>query len=354
MSRLGKLIFPHDQRPDHFKALDGLRGLAVLLVLLSHSSNHGMKFTPWLDFGGAGKIGVYLFFVLSAYLLDRQIAIKLRSGTANSLYWKNYILRRFLRIYPLFLLALICQLWLYNMNISAVIHDGGDVAEHMALLKGVDIFWSIPVEFKYYLLSPCILLICHYVLRWRIMAMAALFAVITVGSIMIGLKTELSNLSTILYLPIFIIGTIAAIYELMKDEKGLLRFGTLLDAVGLTSLAIIIITLPYYLKSLFGSELELRGTIFFLPYAGLWGLMLLAAKHGRGVVRRIFEWRGIRFIGVVSYSAYLFHMPVINLMQTFPDMPSWLKTVVFLMITFIVSSISYLLFEKPLSRIRLK
>jgi peptidoglycan/LPS O-acetylase OafA/YrhL len=54
-------------------ALDGLRGIAILLVLLGHSSLCGMYLFPGLDLSHLGTYGVYLFFVLSAYLLDYQI-----------------------------------------------------------------------------------------------------------------------------------------------------------------------------------------------------------------------------------------------------------------------------------------
>ena len=56
-------------RQRHLDALDGLRGLAVLVVIGSHLSNVGMLPRPGLS--GTGKSGVYLFFVLSAYLLTR-------------------------------------------------------------------------------------------------------------------------------------------------------------------------------------------------------------------------------------------------------------------------------------------
>ena len=105
--QINKLFFPHDNKREHFKALDGLRGVAVLLVLLSHSSNANLFFHEFLNFQRIGKVGVYLFFVLSAYLLDRQIALAFMTKKSSKGYWKNYFLRRFLRIYPLFVVALI-------------------------------------------------------------------------------------------------------------------------------------------------------------------------------------------------------------------------------------------------------
>ena len=108
---MGKLIdrwfFFNDQRKDHVRSLDGLRGIAVILVLLSHSSNNSIYFHDAIAFNGIGKGGVYLFYVLSAFLLDRQIALALMKQTAESFFWKRYFARRFLRIYPLFIISLI-------------------------------------------------------------------------------------------------------------------------------------------------------------------------------------------------------------------------------------------------------
>ncbi len=87
------------------KSLDGLRGLAVLLVLLSHMSNAQMHLLPFLDFSGLGKAGVYLFFSLSAFLLTWQ-ALKQAQQAPDPKYWLAYLLRRALRIYPLYALAL--------------------------------------------------------------------------------------------------------------------------------------------------------------------------------------------------------------------------------------------------------
>ncbi|MGB0349536.1 MAG: acyltransferase family protein, partial [Schleiferiaceae bacterium] len=100
-------FFAGDEHPDHHKPLDGLRGLAVLMVVFGHGANHGLG-----PFGPdsmmiRGKLGVYLFFVLSAYLLDRQIIKMFQQGRAQWEYWLYYFSRRVLRIFPLFFLALV-------------------------------------------------------------------------------------------------------------------------------------------------------------------------------------------------------------------------------------------------------
>lgn len=80
-------------------ALDGLRGIAVLIVFLSHSSGRGIQIAPWLNFHGIGHVGVYLFFVLSGFLLTRNLVEGQPVGT--------FLVRRFFRIAPLYYLVLI-------------------------------------------------------------------------------------------------------------------------------------------------------------------------------------------------------------------------------------------------------
>jgi peptidoglycan/LPS O-acetylase OafA/YrhL len=63
----------------HNMSLDGLRGIAVLFVLLSHASNMNVYLRPFIRFEHTGKARVYVFFLVSAYLLDKQIFLNLRS-----------------------------------------------------------------------------------------------------------------------------------------------------------------------------------------------------------------------------------------------------------------------------------
>ena len=53
--------------------IDGVRGIAVLIVFFSHSAGRKMYLHPNLDFSGIGHVGVYLFFCLSAYLLASKL-----------------------------------------------------------------------------------------------------------------------------------------------------------------------------------------------------------------------------------------------------------------------------------------
>ena len=147
--KLQLFFFPNDAHPEHVKSLDGLRGIAVILVLLSHASNNNILFHPALAFNGIGKGGVYLFFILSAYLLDRQIGNAMMHQQADTWFWKRSFIRRFLRIYPLFLIALAFYWGITTAGLETVITNGTQFVHHMLMMDGRSVFWSIPVEFKY-------------------------------------------------------------------------------------------------------------------------------------------------------------------------------------------------------------
>lgn len=91
---------------NHFSPLDGIRGVAILLVILEHlfyipESPIWLKPLEWVS--GTGWIGVDLFFVLSGFLIT-GILID-RKGSEN--YFKNFYMRRVLRIFPLNYLYLV-------------------------------------------------------------------------------------------------------------------------------------------------------------------------------------------------------------------------------------------------------
>ncbi len=95
--------------PKYIKSLDGIRAIAALLVLIFHYSQYVIFSSDWgklfQKIGYLGQTGVSLFFVLSGFLITRILFDQIQSPH----YWKNFIIRRSLRIFPLYFLYLTCE-----------------------------------------------------------------------------------------------------------------------------------------------------------------------------------------------------------------------------------------------------
>ncbi len=327
----------------------------MLFVLLSHSGNANLFFHKYINFSRGGKIGVYLFFVLSAYLLDRQIALAFVQNKAKIKYWKNYFLRRFLRIFPLFTLSLVVHGALSHWGWNTVIRSPYDIPKHLLLLDGRSIFWSIPVEFKYYVLSPAIMAICHYLFRWNVTRIQFFFLSLIILSITIEQKWGLNQISTFKFFPVFLIGTFFSIHEVFsKNEPSNTRLlPVLIDLLGVLSGIAIIFSMPYYFLLLSATPVDFQKPTFYLPYALLWGGILFSVRNGVGYIKRFFETPFLRIVGTISFSMYLFHMPVLKLITANNHIPEPLKIYLFFFISFFVSVLSYLAIERPLSKIKL-
>ena len=141
-------------------ALDGLRGVAVLIVVLSHLSNAELFLLPGLDFRGTGKYGVFLFFVLSAFLLTRPL-LGSSFPLADAKGWARYALRRILRVFPLYWLALLVNWgvtqWAPTPAMPSLSTD--ELVRHLLLQEGKGVYWTIPVECSYYLVLPFVALL---------------------------------------------------------------------------------------------------------------------------------------------------------------------------------------------------
>jgi len=169
---------PSTSAQDHLPVLDGIRGIAILFVLLNHFSSSEMepalRTGSWIErayntFVHAGGCGVDLFFVLSGFLITR-ILIRAR-GKKKA--WRNFYSRRALRIFPLYYFALTLVLVL----VPAVSKEAGtaivDIRRHQIWLwtytnnylpwlgvelqqswLNLDHFWSLAVEEQFYLVWP--------------------------------------------------------------------------------------------------------------------------------------------------------------------------------------------------------
>lgn len=352
--RLNRLLFPNDQHPNHVKALDGLRAFAVLLVLFSHWNIENPGFHPLFDLRGAGKGGVMLFFVLSAYLLDRQIVLAFQNQRANTRYWLNYTLRRFLRIIPLYALVLCLYRLFHSYGYAGGISSWNGVMEHLLLQRGDGVFWSIPVEFKYYLISPILLWVAHRAFQWKFPAMHWFLGGLGLVALAVSVSFLWPPISTLRYLPIFLLGTAAAIYHLaypkVLERKLSLQKTTL---VTLCTLILAYLILPQTLNEVLGIKVKGHNAVTFSIWAVIGARLLLVLHYRQDIFHWLLTRKLVRHIGNVSFSLYLLHMPVLIWVNQAEAIPAYLKLAAFLTLSLVAATVSYLFVEFPLSRIRL-
>ena len=197
-------------------ALDGLRGLAVLLVVLSHLSNARLQLAPGLDFRGTGKYGVFLFFALSAFLLTKPL-LRDEADLRDPRGWTRYAARRILRIFPLYWLVLLVNWGVTQWAPTPAMPSltTGELVRHLLLQEGKGVYWTIPVEISYYLVLPFVALVFRALRLDLALVTCATAAAIGAAE----LPKDTLNLGA--YLPIFLMGSYAAVIDRHLRGSGL-------------------------------------------------------------------------------------------------------------------------------------
>jgi peptidoglycan/LPS O-acetylase OafA/YrhL len=340
-----------DQR---LASLDGLRGVAALFVLFSHLSNQGLSIHPVLNFSGSGKYGVFLFFVLSAFLLSRQSFQSPSRQLYSGRFWLRYALRRVLRIFPLFIFVLVCTAVLTNVFRAdfVILLSWGELGRHLLLQQGKSIFWTIPVEFKYYIILPAAVFVLHGFVRGRVWLGTAcvLMAIVAVESLWPASRSEMNGIALGPYLSIFLFGTLTALVyaRLQTLESRIKRYGWMLEVVAFMAFAAVLTTVPHWWNALRGSNIA--PSYFhrsYSLYGLLWSVFILSHLHGRGFFRWVLSSRPMRMVGAVSFSMYLWHRPIILLVEKHVPTTNAAKIAIILASTLIISLISYRLIELP-------
>ncbi len=338
--------------------LDGLRGVAVLFVLLSHLGMEGADPIPGLSFFGSGKYGVFLFFVLSAFLLSLPLLRLPANGLGNRRLWLNYAVRRCLRIFPLFTLVLVVS-YLFADGGYVIPLSGAELKQHLLLRQGKSIFWTIPVEFKYYIVLPFMVLLLVVPLRRNLVASAAMLAVVLLlieGWLWPARDAGINSVALGPYLPIFLLGSFAALLHQRLLERPWTRSAAVRRSAEVGAFLLLLVAfalVPEVSAWVFGKPVPSdRFHQNFLLFGSLWSAFIVLCFLGTGILRRLLAAPPIRFLGIISFSAYLWHMPVIHLVTTL-NMPPVLRGWAGLALILAVSSLSYLMIERPFLRLRI-
>lgn len=329
-------------------AIDGLRGLAALIVVASHASGMGLHWVPGLSLAGIGKYGVFLFFVISAFLLTLQwLQAPPQAGVMGARLWR-YMVRRVLRIYPLYAVVLLFG-WLLPRGLGVPM-DGVAVWMHLTLREGRDIYWSVPVEFKYYLVIPFLAwaLALRLASVWKGLALVAL----TVLALLVfpPARSVLNSIALGDYLPIFLCGSAAAWLlstGTLPQARQPARALHLADGVLLLLLAATVPAVLQWLGADGSLDLLHRE---FLGWGGFWALVLLAVVRGW-----LPGWAAMLRLPMLGacgrwcFGIYLLHMPALYLAKRLP-VPDISRGWVGLAIALVAAALAHALIERPAMR----
>lgn len=310
----------------HLPALDGVRGLAVLMVLLFHFVG-GVQPTNALEqivvrITNYGSYGVELFFVLSGFLITGI----LYDSREDPRYFRNFYMRRVLRIFPLYygvllLVFIVAPLvpflngptldslldrqawaWLYAVNVHIAI--SGDWS-----FSYLQHFWSLAIEEHFYLFWPFV--VYGLVRRPRVLLAVSLGIAITafLGRLL-GLGMDLSWWTTYVLTPFRLDGLAlgAAMAVVVRQPGGLDRLVRSMPKVAAFAGALFVASFAWSrLAASHGDVfvMALRAGVIQILLACL--LLWAITAPSRASVSRFFRSRAMTRLGTYSYGLYVYH-----------------------------------------------
>jgi peptidoglycan/LPS O-acetylase OafA/YrhL len=304
--------------PAFIPAFDGLRGIAILAVVLYHcqpllQGTFLEKFVVW------GWSGVNLFFVLSGFLIT---GIILDAGPTSRFY-KTFYARRFLRIWPVYLMLLFLHYFFFPLLFSGYrwMWRVASAAPWLYLLLFIQNLWpialpgsigptwSLAIEEQFYLFWTPIAR--RLPPRWLLLAAAAMLATSPLVRLYCGDRFTPTN--TLTHLDGLAVGSLLAVaLRIFAWPTGAWRWisrGAL--AAGACGVALML-----YRGSAFTDSLLAIG----------FGGMLLTALLGQESARpslycRVLGFRPLAFVGKISYGLYVTHILVFSILGGYVDKP---------------------------------
>ncbi len=282
---------------NRYRYLDYLRALAIIPVLFIH-------YQPALLPGGS--LGVNIFFVLSGFFIAKQLLVE---RPVKELV-PTFLIRRMLRILPPYYFVLtvcfILVVYTHGENVKfldayLMMKPPKATSPEVSVYR-MGFFWTLQVEFWFYLLAPFIFLTLK-----RRNALLALLTAIFVASAIAAILPQLnfiarsSSLWTLaFYANNFAVGGLCAI--LMEAKKPVVSERV---AIALLAIGLAVIVACFTVKVGHGVKLRTYGVIVSVAT----GLCVLAL-HSRFTQRLFLP--GMAYVGLISYSLYLIHLPVLE------------------------------------------
>ena len=323
------------------RKLNSLRGLAALIVVLSHFSNELGLFNGMLG-EGAGQFGVMLFFLLSGFLMshlymDRQFDAKACVA---------FVTARVARVVPLYLVVVLASFVSYQIFARVILYDIPDLyslLSHLFMLSGVSVLWTIPPEIQFYAL---------FIPLWWLYSKRPELLFFLVGLVIFilfladlprptgkkfGFYIDVSILRS---LPYFLFGMMLGLLYSRWTPKRKSHYMILV-------LVFIPVLYPKIFESITGYEHRIWQDLSILLCMGwiFFTVIFLVPDDNWILANKVGD-----FLGKISYSFYLLHMPILLALK--PQITSYIHLfVVFMLLSISIAYLSFKFIESPSRRL---
>ena len=357
--------------------IQGLRALAVLLVVLSHVNVINLS---------GGYVGVDVFFVISGYLITQVIIREYTANAAqyNGLGWfsiRAFYLRRFIRIVPVAFLVLIsttvsAYLLFNDVRAQRISIDALWSALFLANFHFIGVetnyfqqgfstsplqhFWSLAVEEQFYLVFPTLLLgvvslhglrIFKFKLWWdrRIIILIGFLSLLSFSWAVYSTSNSPSSsyFSSLTRAWELGLGALLALFTHSSQRILGVRLRNLLSLLGFA--AILFAAFSFTSSTPFPSFYTLiptLGTVLII------GTGINVETHPQSIFQKISRFRFISYLGDISYSVYLWHLPILIMASETldTDTTSFKFKIAVLILIILVSALTYFLYENPIRK----
>lgn len=334
----------------YFGSLDAVRAVSVIAVLWHHTV------TPdgGIPISGRGFLGVDMFFALSGFLIT---TILLREQDASGdISLKRFYARRSLRIFPLYYAIVFGCLALALLSDSPQLTAIEDSAPQLIFyltnwfptISLLAVSWSLATEEQFYLVWPPLQKFLGVMALIPMMLFLGANQLVNFGVLFSGRREELEILQ-VTFTPI-ILGVLLAYLLHHRYRMAWSLFGHRLVAPGLVAVLLVVISLPSSEASMVG----IHRLVVHLVMTALLGALVIAEDH---LLAPYLRGRLMIRIGAVSYGMYLMHMFVRHVFVEMFDVADAVSVplalfVVVTVVTYLVSEVSFRLFESPLLKLK--
>ena len=328
--------------------IDTLRGISILLVVIYHLKIQIFETTLL----SGGYLGVDIFFVISGYLITSILFLNTKDKKFN---WKLFFQKRFLRIFPVYIIAIFLTIlcsyfilipkqlmmlaesagssilfisniffwkylnnyWLPDANLNPLLHT-----------------WSLSIEIQYYIcFSMFFIILKKYDLNFKISLIITGLSSLVISILLSFIEPQINFFGFQSRYWEFVLGSFVFLY---KDKINL-------------SLNLYYKYLIYFIIIIFAilfNETTKHPSFFTLLFLIIISIFILNKKQ----YKNFYDDKILKFLGLISYSLYIWHYPIISILQRiFIENSNYLKVFMFF-ISIFISTISYHFIEKKLKK----